>query len=132
MKAKKVAYTPSKYDVVFNGKFATLLNAHLLVSQKAEENLELIKSLHVERLTIQAIMEKTNPVKDKARLKALNAEFMDNQRALQKAWNFPQNDNFIRFWEVPHCKCPRMDNEENYPHGYYSVDMGCPVHGSDE
>ena len=50
---------------------------------------------------------------------------------LQKAWGFTQDINFHKFWERPRCTCPKMDNDDNYPHGYYTTSMDCPLHGED-
>lgn len=53
--------------------------------------------------------------------------------ALQKLWNFPQNENFHRYqFEIKGCECPKIDNEELFrscqPYRYYN--MECPVHSA--
>ena len=51
--------------------------------------------------------------------------------ALQKLWNFPQNENFHSYqFMIDGCECPKMDNEEMFrsgqPYRYYN--MECPIH----
>ena len=48
---------------------------------------------------------------------------------LQKLWKFKQDLNYYRFWEVPGCQCPSMDNSDAFPSGYYCINSSCPVHG---
>lgn len=33
------------------------------------------------------------------------------------------------FWIRPKCTCPKLDNDDRYPYGYYVVNMTCPLHG---
>lgn len=47
---------------------------------------------------------------------------------LQKAWKFEQDQKFHKFWDVPHCTCPKMDNIDNYPKGPYVYNADCLVH----
>jgi hypothetical protein len=48
---------------------------------------------------------------------------------LQDAWHFPRDMNYHRFWDRPRCTCPKIDNEDNWPHGYYTIVTSCPLHG---
>jgi hypothetical protein len=58
--------------------------------------------------------------------------WFENEKLLQKLWNFPQDDNYIRFWNFPACTCPKMDNDDNYPCGRYVQVQNCPIHGWEE
>ncbi len=49
--------------------------------------------------------------------------------SLQKLWKFEQNLDYYKFWTVPFCECAKMDNNDAYPTGYYSINSDCPVHG---
>jgi hypothetical protein len=49
---------------------------------------------------------------------------------LQKAWGFQQDSKYHKFWERPRCTCPKMDNDDGYPYGYYTISGVCPLHGS--
>lgn len=114
------------FDVVYKGVKVTRLNPRLVAQKNlSEEEVEHIKRLHVVRLEIEDHMREAPEVD----LKALYADWHDNQQYLQEAWKFPKNDNFIRFWEVPRCTCPKMDNEERCGVGHFIVSCNCPVHG---
>lgn len=117
--------TDESLTVVYKGKPQFRLNARL-VAQKglSNEDVEMIKGLHLVRLVIEESMETAEFT-----LKELYSDWLENQRQLQKAWKFTLDDNYIRFWEVPQCSCPKMDNEDAYPTGYYTVNCSCPVHG---
>jgi hypothetical protein len=55
--------------------------------------------------------------------------WFENEKLLQKLWNFPDNEDFIKFWNFPACTCPKMDNDDNYPFGRYVQFQNCPIHG---
>jgi hypothetical protein len=92
-------------------------------------NRRIIDKLHILRDFL--VLEGRNPKhqEDKPYLRQLYDAWFSNEQLLQELWNFELNDNFIRFWEAPGCICPRMDNEDNYPHGYYVTRGDCPIHG---
>lgn len=48
---------------------------------------------------------------------------------LQTLWRFEKNDRFYKWWWVPTCTCPKIDNDDAYPCGYYTTNMSCPLHG---
>lgn len=50
---------------------------------------------------------------------------------LQRLWKFDDNINFYKFWNVPHCRCPHMDCEDAFPHGYYPVSGDCWLHSKE-
>jgi hypothetical protein len=52
-----------------------------------------------------------------------------NEYRLQELWGFPKDPNYHRFWEMAGCTCPKMDNEDAYPTGYYTRSGNCPLHG---
>lgn len=112
--------------VVYKGN-GCRLNARLIQRQGlTEPEVDYIKHLHMLRMEIEEYM-RTAPTA--YILKGFNECWMDIQRMLQDAWKFDQNDNFIRFWEVPRCSCPKMDNSDNFPLGYYITNQDCEVHG---
>ena len=49
----------------------------------------------------------------------------DIQYKLQDAWGFERDSNYHRFWDLPHCTCPVMDNNDAYPTKYTMVHSGC-------
>lgn len=50
------------------------------------------------------------------------------EREMQVLWKFDQNDGFIRFWDSTWCRCPKLDNEDRFPHGHYVISKGCKLH----
>lgn len=49
-----------------------------------------------------------------------------NERDLQLLWGFEPDENKTREWHLPHCTCPKMDNDDFSYHRY--VSEGCPLH----
>lgn len=114
--------------VKFKGKVVFHLNERLVEKQRrTEEDIVKIKALHVERLKIENKMQKLDP-KQVEQLRDLNELWTDNQFELQKAWGFPRNSNMHRRWSVPHCTCPKFDNDERLGTGAYIINGNCPIH----
>lgn len=104
------------------------LNERLILQQNlSESEVEQILRLHEYKLAIRAKM-KALP-SDSPKIKDYAADLEQIEFLLQDAWKFKRDANFHRFWEVPHCSCPKMDNEDAYPSGYYVRSMTCPIHG---
>lgn len=78
---------------------------------------------------IHEAMQLIGETGEKQILKEFAALLPAIESSLQNLWDFEQNINYYRFWEVPHCLCPLMDNNDAYPTGYYTVNSNCPVHG---
>jgi len=102
------------------------LNSMLLDRQNCWENVDTLKELHRERLQFEEMMSDTE---DPAELKFLFAFWQENQFQLQEAWKFGRNADFHRFWEVPKCTCPRLDNEDMIGTKYCYINGSCSVHG---
>ena len=104
------------------------LNERLIIQKGlSEAEVEQILRLHEYKLTIRGKMKALPPNNPKIRAYAKELEQLEF--LLQEAWKFPRDANFHRFWEMPHCTCPKMDNEDAYPSGYYVKNLSCPVHG---
>jgi hypothetical protein len=56
--------------------------------------------------------------------KATDLEFK-----IQEAWGFTKDSKFHRFWEMPHCSCPKLDNADSWPTGIYTYNLDCKIHG---
>lgn len=113
--------------VVHKGIPKAKLNLQLMINQHATHNLEDIKACHVTKLDIYDAINETN---DLTKLKLYAEDLMLCEFELQKLWNFPEDIKFHRFWDTPKCKCPKIDNSDNYPTGYYSIVRNCPLHGA--
>lgn len=113
--------------VKYKGKKAMRLNERLIKAQKCEANLEEIKKCFIRRLEYYDMLKETN---DLTMLRALAKSIEINEFKMQELYGFPQDAKFHRFWEAPKCTCPKMDNRDSWPSGFYSVDPRCPLHGN--
>jgi len=114
-----------KLDVIV-GKRGVTINSNLLDIQDCWDNLEAIKDVHRQKLEIYQQIDDTDEGLPELAAKITQLEF-----ELQELWGFPQDIRFHRFWETPTCECPKMDNSDAYPSGYYSVAANCPLHGDE-
>lgn len=104
------------------------LNERLILQKNlSESEVEQILRLHEYRLTIRAKMRALPS--DNPKVKAYAKDLEQIEFLLQDAWKFERNINYHKFWEAPHCTCPKMDNEDAWPSGYYVKALDCPVHG---
>lgn len=85
-----------------------------------------IIQLHWRRKAVMGVMEEA----EKSDLKRLAAMITKIDFKLQKLWGFPYNANFHRFWLLPGCECPKVDNEERYGTKHFIFVDNCPIHGS--
>lgn len=118
--------------VYLNGVPKHFINPYLLNQQKCWNNLEKIKKLHLERLIIYNGLSqlegphKATPPYVKTALKSLT----QIEYELQDLWKFKRDKKYHRFWEIPGCECPKLDNEDCYPHRRV-INEGCPYHGEE-
>ena len=117
----------SKDLIVSFGNYSIAINERLLDKQNVRHNLEKIKKLHLEKMKIFTKMEKTD---DKESLRKLTKDVEKIEFKLQEAWEFEKNADFHRWYEVPKCECPKMDNEDYYGTKYRSYIETCPIHGT--
>jgi len=89
------------------------------------ETVEKLKQVHYERLGVIFKMEETE---DPVALKVLNRSITEIDFKLQELWGFPQDPNYHRWWEVPKCVCPKLDNTDSYGTNYRIIRGDCPVH----
>lgn len=116
-----------KFAVVYKGEKVTYLNPMLVKRQNLNhEAVERIKALHVQRLSIEDDFQN-----HKISAQEYREGWTQLQFELQTAWGFPHNQNFHRFWDMPGCKCPKIDNNDAWPTGHYIVSQSCPVHGKE-
>lgn len=112
---------------VMVGNCGCVLSASLICQQGlSREEVEYVKHLHKLRLEVE---EQMRIAPTKHILRGFNSCWTDLQFLLQDAWKFPRDSTRHRFWEVPRCSCPRMDNEDSYPNRYYTISCNCEVHG---
>lgn len=108
-----------------DGKPKYAINKFLLRRQDCEENRETILELHELKLAIYSMIEETD---NREELRDLALDLQEVEFCLQEMWKFEKDAKFHRFWEYPKCTCPKMDNEDWYPHRQV-ISMDCPLHG---
>lgn len=113
------------YDQYGNEK--SIVNKRLLDQQNAWSNLEKIKAKHYERILIYTEME--NIKRDNKLLRLYDELCTELEFELQGLWKFDRDINFHMFWQRPQCSCPKLDNQDRYPHGHYIINDECPLHG---
>lgn len=102
------------------------LSRDLLYKQDAWKNLKKIKTVHKCKLMILDAMESMEDIQD---LRFAANELKGIEFKLQELWGFPKDARWHKFWEVSHCLCPKMDNNDWYPTGRCFISGNCPVHG---
>ena len=103
-----------------------MLNKQLLDSQNAWGNLIIIKDLHGQLLEVYDKMSRARSEKSLRKYDKMCTEL---EFKLQDAWGFGRDANYHRFWNRPKCGCPKLDNEDAYPTGYYVINHSCKLHG---
>jgi len=115
-------------SVTINGNIVTL-NEKLIAKQDLDgEAVAEVLGLHARKMAVMAGMEEAEDTS----LEAYAREITRIEFALQRAWGFSQNEDYHRFWLVPRCKCPHMDNEDMYGTKYSIKRKDCPVHGGEQ
>ena len=106
-----------------------VLNARLLLSQNVDATNEArIKYLHKIRHYI--INEMYINGADRNTLRAFAKMITEIDFELQRSWNFPMDKRFHRFFDLPHCTCPTIDNLERLGTDYQIINMECIIHGA--
>ena len=105
----------------------TVINSNLVVRQKISfEEVDKIKKLHTLKNCYLDLMHKYS---EPDKLKYFSSIITQIEFQLQKLWGFPQNEYYHRFWELPKCECPKMDNIETYGTGHRWFNPQCRIHG---
>jgi len=121
-------YSSENMAVYFdNGEFITYLNSRLAEKQNlSAEDIEMLKDTHVMRALIFQAMERTD---DATELRSFAKMFENLEYLQQELWKFEKNKNFHRWFEVPKCSCPKLDNLDRIGHDYNLIDLSCIIHG---
>lgn len=106
----------------------TLLKKQFPKLKERNKALKRIKELHYYKLELLDLMK---AIDDKAQLRLLDLELNKTEGLLQNVWKFPVDSKWYKFWERPHCSCPKLDNMDAYPYGHYIANLDCPLHGLD-
>lgn len=106
--------------------FKITLNPRLIAKQGlTADEVARLEELHKVR---HGVIQRMKRSKKPETLRKLAAEVTEIDFKLQAVWKFPLDANFHRFWELPHCSCPYLDNLDDYPYRqHYSKE--CLIHG---
>jgi len=61
-------------------------------------------------------------------LRELSELWRKNEFRLQYFWKFEENSAYHREFNLPHCTCPHMDNEELVGTNRRIISEDCPYH----
>jgi len=120
-------FTRKDLTVYYKGKARVFLNPDLIEEQgiTSIETIEELKITHEDRLRIFEAMENTD---DPEELKMFAKQFETIEFEQQKLWGFKLDRNFHKWFTVPKCTCPKMDNEDRCGTEYKVINPSCPVH----
>jgi len=118
------------FDIIYKNKVIGKINSALVetlnISDLTLEKIKLkhgVKKFFVDWLTDLNI--KDNP----GTAKTLQNVITNIEFELQDLWGFSRDIRYHKFWELPQCQCPKLDNEDRYPFGHYFINESCPLHG---
>lgn len=109
-----------------------MINLELAQKQNlSEDEVFKIEQLHYSRRLLHDAITQALSAGNKAVARAIAKALPEIELELQKLWKFEQNINYYKFWHVSGCQCPKWDNDDAFPSGYYVRNLSCPVHGED-
>ncbi len=124
-----------------SGQYLCSLNRFLVRSQGVDDaGVEALKTSHQLRwIILEGAREicRIGPDKPlipetekKLKLKLLASMLTALEFEQQRLWKFTLDANYHRFFDLPGCTCPKLDNAERVgsPHKIHNVD--CPIHGA--
>lgn len=114
--------------------YSITLNAKLIKDNLISvDRIGKIGEIHAKRIFIMNAMEELDP-EVKAHLIALKSfadEIKKMEFEIQEAWGFNKDVNYHTWWfQLPHCRCPIIDNQDKIGTKYSCVLSECPLHGS--
>jgi len=104
-----------------------ILNARLISNQDLKkEEVDKIYKLHRVRNCYITLMNISTSKED---LRYLSQIVTQIDFQLQRLWKFKEDSSYHRFWDLPKCDCPKMDNQDVYGTGYRYINPNCLIHG---
>lgn len=92
-------------------------------------DIALIKSLHKKKAKL---FKKMTAETEASKIKAYAKQAKELEFLLQEAWGFPKDESFHPWYEVPHCSCAKLDNQDYRGTKYKSISSDCIVHSQGE
>ena len=118
---------------IYSGKYSqgfTHISPKFVFMRNAEMFLDEIKDLYMFKYCIFDMMgDAPNYRVDYIRSLARDLEYIEQE--IQKYFRFEPNLDYFRFWEMPKCSCPVMDNQDMWGTKYKIYSDKCIIHGSD-
>jgi hypothetical protein len=107
------------------------LNTRLVVRQGLDS--EEIEALCVSHTLREVVFELATRAKDQKvpnskTLKMLAQVYEALQFEQQKLWRFEPTADHHRFFDLPGCACPKLDNEDRLGTPYKIYSEACPIH----
>jgi len=123
-------YNAKNMEVRFsNGDYVTTLNSNMARDQNvSSENIEMLKETHILRALIFAAMERTDNI---TTLKNFAKMFERLEFLQQELWGFKKDSNWHQWFDVPKCKCPKLDNADRIGSEESVMNSDCPIHGDE-
>jgi hypothetical protein len=119
-----------KYEVHYDGKIVHYINPNLAQQQELTDlQIDQLKDLHIIRMQLYERIDYFLEA-DPNHIPALLIEYTSGEYEMQRLWGFPEDSNYHRFWDIPACACPKMDNNERVGTEYTVISGGCPLHGT--
>jgi hypothetical protein len=108
------------------------LNPILMRQQNLQQDrYDMLIESHRLKFMIMDTMEKHDPVMDRGFIRWC-AELIDKLEFVQQAfWGLSLDPNFHMFWILPHCSCPKAENEHLWGTCVHMHDPDCPIHSGD-
>ena len=91
------------------------------------EGIDEICSLHSRREYVMENLELCTK-EDSIELRIYGRYLEYLEKRLQTIWGFEWDASKTYFWNLPHCVCPKMDNEDNVGSGFVIYNLSCPLH----
>lgn len=112
-----------------DGKQYQLPSALVEKQGLTQEQVDVVKFFQKKREelndAIKSIDHETYPTPFKVLVDAWN----ENEGKLQVAWGFDFDHTMQRWFNIPKCTCPKLDNEERLGTVHRIIVEGCPCHG---
>jgi hypothetical protein len=113
-----------------------LLNPRLIAQQKlTEQEVDRVEQLHEIREQLFDILENLDITsKSDRRFLRASVDMLETiEYQMQAAWKFDLNRDMHSWWyRIPHCTCPKMDNDDNLGTPYRIRTLTCPAHGDED
>ena len=107
------------------------LNEQLLKKKKIKgRKLDNLQSLYITIYNIEKKMKALDPETDGKELRRLLKDWRKVEYQLQEAWGFKKNKNYHCDYRLPHCTCPKIDNDDALGTKFRIVTQGCVYHDS--